>query len=70
VQQGQGAVALTGCEQVAGRTAGVSGRLEPVGRAQLELAFTGRVPGAQLGAQQLADQVVVAEAGPLIIQRH
>jgi hypothetical protein len=28
------------------------------------------VPGAQLSAQQLAHHVVVAEAGPLIIERH
>ena len=70
VQQDQCAVALTGREEVAGGTPGIADGLEPFGRAQLELAFAGRVPGAQLGTQQLADQMVVAEAGPLIIQRH
>ena len=70
LQQGQRPVGLLRGEEVAGRAPGVTGRLEPFGRPQLELLLPGPVPGPQLGAQHLAHQMVVPEARPLVIERH
>src|SRR6185312_13806037 len=39
-------------------------------RPQLERGFAGPVPGAQLGPQYPADQRVILEAGPLIVDWH
>ena len=70
LQEGQGAVGLPGREEVAGRMPGVAHRLEPLGGPQLECLFAGSVPGPQFGVQQLADQMVVAEDRPVLIERH
>jgi hypothetical protein len=70
LQQGKGPVGLPGGEQVAGCTADLAGGLEPFGRAQLELLFPAVVAGPQLGAQQLADEVVIAEPGPFLVEGH
>jgi hypothetical protein len=55
---------------VAAGMPGVTGGLEPFGRPQLERLLPGAVSGPQLSAQHPAHQMVVPEAGPLIIQRH
>ena len=47
---------------------GVTGGLEPFARPQLEHLLPGAVPSPQLSLQQMAHQMVVAEAGPLIVQ--
>ena len=69
-QQSQRPVRPPGREEVTGRTPGVTYGLEPFGRPQLELLLAGPVPGVQLGAQQLAYQMVIPEAGLLIVERH
>ena len=70
LQQGQGAVGLPGRQEVAGRVPGVAHRLEPLGGPQLEGLFAGPVPGPQFGVQQLADQMVVAEDRPVLVEGH
>ena len=68
-QQGQGPVGLPGREEVPGGAPDLPGGLEPFAGAQLERLLPGRVPGSQLGPQHLAHELVIAEAGPLIVQR-
>ena len=70
LQEGQGPVGLPRGQEVPGRAPGVARGLEPFGRPQLERLLAGPVPGPQLGAQHLAHQMVVPEAGPLIVERH
>ena len=69
LHQGQRPVGLPRRQEVAGRAPRVTGGLEPFGRPQLQRLLAGRVPGPQLGAQHLAHQMVVPEAGPLVIER-
>jgi hypothetical protein len=68
LQQGQCPTGLPGREEVTARPPGVAGGLEPFSRPQLERLLAAPVPGPQLSAQHLAHQMVVPEAGPLIIQ--
>ena len=70
LQQGQRLVGLMRREEVPGRPPHVSRGLEPLAGPQLQLLLAGLVPSPQLGAQQLAHQMVEAEAGPLIVEGH
>ena len=70
MQEGQGPVDLLGREVVADRAPRVASGLIPFGRPQVELLLSRRIPGPQFRAQRLPHQMVVAEAGPLIIERH
>ena len=70
MQEGQGPVDLLGREVVADRAPRVASGLIPFCRPQVELLLSRRVPGPQFRAQRLPHQMVVAEAGPLIIERH
>ena len=70
MQEGQGPVDLLGREVVADRAPRVASGLIPFGRPQVELLLSRRIPGPQFRAQRLPHEMVVAEAGPLIIERH
>ena len=70
LEEGQRPVNLLGRQKVAGRTPGVTRQLEPFARPQLERTLTLGVPGPQLSPQQPADQMVIAEAGSLVIECH
>ena len=70
LQERQPPVGLLRRQIVIGRTPRVPGSLVPFGRPELERVLAGPVSGPQLGAQDPAHQLVVPEAGPLLVEGH